>query len=51
MKTKINGLLPSLVFFFGVSTSANTAIVLVDYGFNIDGAVLGELLNHAAIGV
>lgn len=39
MKTKIRGLLTSLVIFLFMSTSANAAIVLFDYGFNIDGDV------------
>ena len=51
MKTKISRLLTTLVLFFAMSTSADAAIFLVDYGFNIDGAVsvptLGDPLPAA----
>lgn len=52
MKININVLLTSLVFSFGISTSAKAAIVLFDYGFNIDGVVsvptLGDAVPAAA---
>lgn len=51
MKAKINWLLTSLVIFFAMPASVNAAIAVVDYGFNVDGAVavptLGDPLPAA----
>lgn len=49
MKIRLNLLLATLFFTFGISTSANASITLFDYGFNIDGTVslLGDAVPTA----
>jgi hypothetical protein len=44
---KIHLLLATLVLTFGISTSANAAIAVFDYGFNIDGTVSVPTLGDA----